>query len=117
MSTVDIDKLRYTITYEVNKAFLCDQATIDSDFNGSWQEWLDWFAKEEMSEVMTGLGEDPTSIKVGDPTTHLKAELLAKIDTLPVYDRSLFRDGYTDDPKDRRDMLERTPVIKLLEEL
>jgi hypothetical protein len=49
--------------------------------------------------------------------THLKAELLAKIESLPVYDRSLFRDGYTDDPKDRRDMLERTPVIKILEEL
>ena len=79
MSTVDIDKLRYTITYEVDKELLCDQTTIDSDFNGSWQEWLDWFAENEMAEVMVGMDTEPLSIKVGDPTTTLKAELLAKM--------------------------------------
>lgn len=79
MSTVDIDKLRYTITYEVDKELLCDQGTIDSDFNGSWQEWLDWFSENEMAEVMFGMDTEPLSIRVGDPTTTLKAELLAKM--------------------------------------
>jgi hypothetical protein len=57
-------KLRYTITYEVDKDILCDQGTIDEDFNGSWQEWLDWFAKVELGEVITGLDTLPISIKV-----------------------------------------------------
>lgn len=59
-----MSKLQYTITYEVDKDILCDQYTLDNDFNGSWQEWLDWFAKEELGEVITGVGTDPISFKV-----------------------------------------------------
>lgn len=60
------DKLRYSVTYEVDKDFLCDQETIDEEFNGSWQEWLDFFAENEIGEVITGIGSDPLHIKVID---------------------------------------------------
>ena len=58
-----MSKLRYTITYEVDKNFLCDEKTIRDDFNGSWQEWLDWFSKEELGEVITGLNTIPVKIE------------------------------------------------------
>jgi hypothetical protein len=58
------ENLRYSITFEVDKDFLVDQETVDTEFDGSWQKWLDWFAKEELGEVMTGVGTDPISIKV-----------------------------------------------------
>ena len=57
-------KLRYTITYEVDKDFLCDQEALDSEFGGSWQKFLDWFAKEEPGEIITGIGSEPVSITV-----------------------------------------------------
>lgn len=59
-----MSKLKYTITYEVDKDFLCDEETIRDDFNGSWQEWLDWFSKEELGEVITGLDTIPVKIEV-----------------------------------------------------
>ena len=49
-------KLRYHVTYEVDKDFLCDESTLKTDFNNNWQEFLDWFYKEEPAEVMMGLG-------------------------------------------------------------
>ena len=58
------NKLRYSVTYEIDKDFLCDQETVDKEFNGSWQEWLTWFSKEELGEVITGLGGEPVEIKV-----------------------------------------------------
>lgn len=59
-----MDRLRYTVTYEVDKDILCDQDTIDSEFNGSWQEWLEWFAKEELGEVLMGMDTEPISFTV-----------------------------------------------------
>lgn len=57
-------KLRYTVTYEVDKDLLCDEETIKDEFHGDWQEWLDWFAKEEPSEVMRGFDTDPISFEI-----------------------------------------------------
>jgi hypothetical protein len=59
-----MSKLRYSVTYEVDKDFLCDEETIKDDFNGSWQEFMDWFAEEELGEVITGLDTLPVEIKV-----------------------------------------------------
>lgn len=59
-----MSSLKYTVTYIIDKDFLCDQETIDKDFNGSWQEFIDWMAKDESYEVMTGFGGYPESIEV-----------------------------------------------------
>lgn len=59
-----MSKLRYIVTYEVDKDILCDQETVDEEFNGSWQEFLDWFSKEELGEVITGFSSEPTKIEV-----------------------------------------------------
>jgi len=59
-----MSKLRYSITYEVDKDLLCDEQTIKDEFNNSWQEWLDWFFQEEKGEVLLGMDTDPISIKV-----------------------------------------------------
>lgn len=64
-----MNKLRYKVVYEVDKELLCDQETLDQEFNGSWQECLDWCSKEELGEVITGFGELAIAIQVEDTTT------------------------------------------------
>lgn len=59
-------KLRYSITYEVDKDLLCDEETLRTEFDNSWQKWIEWFADQELGEVLTGLGEEPVLIKVED---------------------------------------------------
>ena len=66
-------KLRYTITYEVDKDLLCDEETIKDEFNNSWQEWLDFFSENEIGEVITGIGTDPISI-LAQPTESEEVE-------------------------------------------
>lgn len=67
-----MSKLRYSVTFEVDKELLCDSFTLKSEFNNSWQEFLDWFAKEELGEVITGLDSDPISIKVIDTKSNIR---------------------------------------------
>lgn len=57
-------KLRYHVTYEVDKGVLCDEDTLKTFFNNSWQEFLNWFAKEEPAEVSMGLDTEPVEFKV-----------------------------------------------------
>lgn len=56
--------LKYSVTYEVAKDFLVDEDTLKSDFNNSWQLYLDWLFKEEAAEVITGFGAYPIDVKV-----------------------------------------------------
>lgn len=63
-SVVKKDKLRYSIIYEVDKELLCDEETLNEEFDGSWQKFMDWFAKEELGEVIMGFSDNPTDIIV-----------------------------------------------------
>lgn len=52
----------YRLEYRVDPDILCDRESLKEDFNNSWQEFMEWFYKEEPGEVILGFNSEPKLI-------------------------------------------------------
>lgn len=58
------NRLRYCVIFDVDADILCDDKTIDDEFEGNWQNFLDWFYEHEPAETMMGIGSEPIAVTV-----------------------------------------------------
>lgn len=50
--------VRYLILHEVDADLLCDQETVDKEFAGDWQQFMEYFMEQEPAEVIYGMQTD-----------------------------------------------------------